>query len=99
MKSILLILFLALSALAGTDRLEVTTNFQHYSHVLKRDSHGKISRSSTARRDFLILSGYPNGRPGYVVDHIIALKRGGFDCPCNMQWQTISDAKEKDKAE
>jgi hypothetical protein len=26
--------------------------------------------------------------PGYVVDHIVALKRGGADHPGNMQWQT-----------
>ena len=44
-------------------------------------------------------SGYPHGRPGYVVDHIIPLKKGGCDCPSNMQWQTVKDAKAKDKWE
>jgi hypothetical protein len=44
-------------------------------------------------------SGYPNGRPGYVVDHVVALKRGGADSPGNMQWQTIEDAKAKDRIE
>jgi hypothetical protein len=37
--------------------------------------------------------------PGYIVDHIVPLKRGGTDTPCNMQWQTKEDAKEKDKWE
>lgn len=37
--------------------------------------------------------------PGYVVDHIIALKHGGDDKPYNMQWQTIENAKDKDKFE
>jgi hypothetical protein len=37
--------------------------------------------------------------PGYVVDHIIPLKRGGPDSPSNMQWQTKEAAKEKDKWE
>lgn len=32
---------------------------------------------------------------GYVVDHIIALKRGGKDDSSNMQWQTTADAKAK----
>src|SRR5881397_2390290 len=32
-----------------------------------RDSHGKIQRSEVAKRDFMKQSGYPNGRPGYVV--------------------------------
>jgi hypothetical protein len=35
-------------------------------------------------------TGYPHGRPGYVVDHVIPLKRGGADAPWNMQWQTIA---------
>jgi len=44
-------------------------------------------------------SGYPNGRPGYVVDHKVPLKRGGSDTPSNMQWQTKEAAKAKDKVE
>jgi hypothetical protein len=34
-----------------------------------------------------------------VVDHVIALKRGGPDDSANMKWQTIADAKAKDKIE
>ncbi|MBU1692305.1 MAG: HNH endonuclease [Gammaproteobacteria bacterium] len=37
--------------------------------------------------------------PGYVIDHIAALKRGGADRPDNMQWQTKEEAKEKDRWE
>lgn len=37
--------------------------------------------------------------PGYVIDHIEALACGGPDHQSNMQWQTISDAKLKDKWE
>jgi len=38
---------------------------------------------------------YPNGRPGYVVDHIIPLYKGGEDTPENMQWLTVGQHKEK----
>ncbi len=65
----------------------------------KRDRHGDIERSSAARDQFMNETGYPKGRPGYVVDHIVPLKEGGCDCPANMQWQTIAAAKAKDKIE
>ena len=37
--------------------------------------------------------------PGYVIDHVRPLKRGGADAPSNMQWQTKAAAREKDKWE
>ncbi len=37
--------------------------------------------------------------PGYVVDHVVALACGGPDVPGNMQWQSVADAKAKDKWE
>lgn len=37
--------------------------------------------------------------PGYVVDHIVPIKRGGGDHPYNMQWQNVQDGKDKDKWE
>ena len=66
---------------------------------VKRDAHGRIKRSEGAKREFMKQTGYPKGRPGYVVDHIQPLKKGGCDCPANMQWQTKEAAKEKDKWE
>lgn len=44
-------------------------------------------------------TGYPHGRPGYVIDHIVPLACGGLDAPSNMQWQSAAAAKEKDKTE
>ena len=45
-------------------------------------------------------TGLPNGKcPGYVIDHIKPLACGGADDAANMQWQTVADAKAKDKWE
>jgi hypothetical protein len=40
-------------------------------------------------------SGHPDGWPDHIVDHIKPRKRGGCDCPANMQWQTIATTKAK----
>ena len=70
-----------------------------YATGVARDSHGKIKRSSNARYEFMKQTGYTHGRKGYIIDHIVPLSKGGCDCPSNMQWQTIEDAKRKDKTE
>jgi hypothetical protein len=45
-------------------------------------------------------TGQPNGAcPGFVIDHVRSLHRGGADAPENMQWQTVEAAKAKDKME
>lgn len=66
---------------------------------IPRDDSGRIKRDATARKDFRHATGHPAGRPGYVIDHITPLKRGGCDDPRNMQWQAVEDAKAKDKWE
>jgi len=71
----------------------------------KRDAHGKLSRSAQQKSAFRKAHPCPStGKstgacPGYVVDHKVALKRGGADVPQNMQWQTKQAAKAKDKVE
>lgn len=37
--------------------------------------------------------------PGYVIDHRVALCVGGPDRRTNMQWQTVAEAKAKDRWE
>lgn len=70
-----------------------------YAYGVPRDSHGRIKRSEAEKRKFERMTGYPHGRPGYVVDHIIPLTEGGADDPGNMQWQTKEEAKAKDRTE
>jgi hypothetical protein len=70
-----------------------------------RDARGCILRSAAAKREFqrenpCPATGLERGAcPGYVADHIIALKRGGPDEPSNMQWQMVGQAKAKDRVE
>jgi len=65
----------------------------------------RVHRSSSERRRFQSWhpcpsTGRPAGAcPGYTVDHVIALKRGGADVAENMQWQTVAEAKAKDRVE
>lgn len=66
---------------------------------VNRDQNGRIQRSASARHAFARQTGFPNGRPGFVVDHIVPLACGGADAPSNMQWQTVEQARLKDKTE
>jgi len=76
-----------------------------YCDTCPRDQHGRIQRSATAKAEFkrenpCPSTDLPRGAcPGYVIDHVIALKRGGLDAPDNMQWQTKAEAKVKDRWE
>lgn len=77
----------------------------NYAQGLQRDSHGKIARSQHAKTSFKKQHPCPSTSktsgacPGYVIDHVKPLKRGGADAPSNMQWQTKEAAKQKDKTE
>ncbi|MFN8391364.1 MAG: hypothetical protein U0136_13830 [Bdellovibrionota bacterium] len=46
-----------------------------------------IVHESTASHQFMTQTGYPNGRPGYVIVYVVSLKDGGADAPSNMRWR------------
>jgi len=56
-------------------------------------------RSERAKEQFERQTGHPHGWAGHVVDHVVPLSEGGADAPSNMQWQTVEEAKAKDKVE
>lgn len=65
----------------------------------------KIQRSPDQVAAFKRVAPCPSTRqprgacPGWVVDHIVAMACGGPDTPANMQWQTVLEAKAKDRWE
>tara|TARA_R110000868_G_scaffold1091_1_gene8342 strand:+ start:810 stop:1085 length:276 start_codon:yes stop_codon:yes gene_type:complete len=65
----------------------------------------KQQRSTQARHAFVKAHACPatglHKLPckGYVIDHVKALACGGADSPANMQWQTVAEAKAKDRWE
>jgi len=73
--------------------------------ALAASSAHAAHRSNKARHAFALGHACPSTGlnrlpcPGYVIDHIQPLCAGGADDPVNMQWQTIADAKAKDKLE
>jgi hypothetical protein len=70
-----------------------------------RDSRSRIARNATVKHDFQKSHPCPStGKAtgackGYVIDHVLPLKRGGADAVGNTQWQTVQAAKAKDKVE
>jgi hypothetical protein len=72
---------------------------------VRQTSHGSLHRAWAARAQFqrehpCPATGTTSGScPGWIVDHVIPLVCGGPDKPSNMAWQTVKDAKEKDKVE
>ena len=69
------------------------------------DADARQPRSHSAKATFQRLYHCPStGKargpcPGYVIDHVTPLCAGGADDPLNMQWQTIREAKIKDREE
>ena len=75
MRTLILVLSLVLAVDAG---------------AFEQDKRGRIKRNGWAVTEFKRMTGWPNGRPRYEVDHIVPLARVGADKPSNMQWLTIS---------
>lgn len=68
-------------------------------HRVRHAKTGELIRSRQAIAEFKRCTGFPKGRPGYVIDHIFPLACGGPDVPENMIWQRADQAKLKDRWE
>jgi len=96
------------AAKSGSKNADASQHSPHkstYAAGVPRDAHGRIARDPRARNEFKRTHPCPStGKssgscPGYVIDHVQPLKRGGADTPANMQWQTEGAAKLKDRTE
>jgi hypothetical protein len=73
--------------------------------VLPISASAKEHRSASVKGEFQLThpcpaTGCTSGAcPGYVKDHVVPFACGGPDAVANLQWQTIRDAKAKDKWE
>jgi len=74
------------------------------SHSIRQSQHANTAaravKAEFQRSTPCPATGQHRGKcPGYVIDHIDPLCHGGADAAVNMQWQTIVDAKVKDRWE
>jgi len=91
LRSGMRLLKLVVAAIAGALAVSSASASEHRSQSVKHEFQRQHPCPSTGR---------PTGaRPGYIKDHIRALDCGGPDAVSNMQWQTVAEAKAKDKWE
>jgi hypothetical protein len=65
----------------------------------KREVQARVRKLQFSQHPCPATGGTSGACMGYVIDHVVPLKRGGTDAPRDMQWQTTAEAKAKDKIE
>ena len=58
----------------------------------------KVFQVSSEKTKFKKLSGFPHGRPGYIIDYIQPLKQGGVAKTYIMKWIPKAVAKAKHRS-
>lgn len=61
-----------------------------------RGKDGSLVRSMPRRNAFRRATGFPDGRPGWCVDHVVPLVCGGCDVQSNMAWMPCDVMRQKD---
>ena len=82
------LMLIVAALIAATDPVSAR---EHRSREVAREFQWRLPCPSTGRAT--------GACPGYVRDHIVPLACGGPDAVRNMQWQTVSEARAKDKWE
>jgi hypothetical protein len=98
---------LAIAVLLGVGSLptDAGASTHHHHHASAHNRHGCNAaatwdcRSLAVKHEFWEMSGHPHGWKGHIVDHRRALLCGGLDAVSNMQWETVAEAKAKDRWE
>jgi hypothetical protein len=84
------------AAQRSVPRIDRRDQAQAQRHTTKPPARNLAARLEFQRLHPCPSKGKPTGScPGYVVDHIVPLKRGGADAPSNMQWQSAAEAKDR----
>ncbi|MGZ5053328.1 MAG: hypothetical protein ACXWAT_00135 [Methylobacter sp.] len=86
MRKPLILLILGIALFAGYEKSYA--DYRSRSAVLK---FKKLNQCP----DYLVIGGKCTG----IVDHKCSLFNGGIDSPINMQWQSYTDSKKKDRIE
>jgi len=85
------VLFIAAMVGALAFNLSLASASEHRSRAVAREFQREHPCPSTGRTR--------GACPGYRKDHIVPLACRGSDTAFNLQWQTIADAKAKDRWE
>lgn len=81
---------------------------QAFSAIRCRECEGKLYlRSRAVIKQFQRETGFPKGRKGWIVDHVVPLacaselqlRRRDLDVIENLQWQSKAEAQSKDRWE
>jgi 5-methylcytosine-specific restriction endonuclease McrA len=101
MRALILLafVFLLIPLLGEASQKRNSARRADYCVACARDARGKILRSASVRRAFQRVTGYPHGRRGYGIDHIVPLACGGRDELANLQWLSLEAKRRKDRTE